>query len=114
MADGRSLWRVMENLMGNVCKYAMAGTRVFVDMFNTQDPEPLIVLRVTNISENPLPEDLSELTERCIRGDESRTSEGSGLGLSIAKSLTELMGGTFRVYSEADLFKAEIVFKSVV
>ncbi|MBO4900233.1 MAG: HAMP domain-containing histidine kinase [Lachnospiraceae bacterium] len=115
MADGKSLWRVMENILGNVCKYAMPGTRVFVDMYNTETGESGsdIRLRLTNISEKPLPADLSELTERFIRGDESRTSEGSGLGLSIAKSLTELMGGTFNLYSENDLFKVEIAFKTV-
>ena len=115
MADGKSLWRVMENLLSNACKYAMPGTRVFVDMYNTEssDGGSDIRLRLSNISENPLPADLSELTERFIRGDESRTSEGSGLGLSIAKSLTELMGGTFALYSENDLFKVEITFKAV-
>ncbi len=115
MADGKSLWRVMENLLGNVCKYAMPGTRVFVDMFNREngDTGMDISLRITNTSENPLPADLTDLTERFSRGDASRTTEGSGLGLSIAKSLTELMGGTFRLYSEADLFKAEIAFKTV-
>ena len=84
-------------------------------MYNTEQSESgsEIRLRITNISENPLPADLSELTERFIRGDESRTSEGSGLGLSIAKSLTELMGGTFAIYSDNDLFKVEIVFKTV-
>lgn len=114
MADGRNLWRVMENLLGNVCKYAMPQTRVFIDMFNltSNDPEAKerVVMRITNMSENPLPADLSELSERFIRGDESRSSEGSGLGLSIAKTLTELMGGSFALYSDADLFKAEISF----
>ncbi len=110
MADGRSLWRVMENLFGNVCKYAMPGTRVFIDMFNVTDVTEKIVLRITNMSETPLPADLTELTERFMRGDESRTTEGSGLGLSIARTLTELMGGTFEIRSEADLFKAEIAF----
>lgn len=114
MADGRSLWRVMENLLGNVCKYAMPGTRVFVDMFNRENNETGmdICLRITNTSANPLPVDLTDMTERFSRGDAARTTEGSGLGLSIAKSLTELMGGTFRLYSEADLFKAEIAFKT--
>ncbi|MCR4595292.1 MAG: HAMP domain-containing histidine kinase [Lachnospiraceae bacterium] len=115
MADGKSLWRVMENLLSNVCKYAMPGTRVFVDMFNRDggDTGMDISLRITNTSEIPLPADLTELTERFSRGDTARTTEGSGLGLSIAKSLTELMGGTFRLFSEADLFKAEITFKAV-
>lgn len=115
MADGKSLWRVMENLLGNVCKYAMPGTRVFVDMYNRANDETDmdISLRITNTSEIPLPADLTDLTERFSRGDTARTTEGSGLGLSIAKSLTELMGGTFRLYSEADLFKAEISFKAV-
>lgn len=117
LADGRNLWRVMENLLGNVCKYAMPSTRVFIDMFNIvpnipgEQPKERIVMRITNMSEKPLPADLSELTERFIRGDESRTSEGSGLGLSIAKTLTELMGGSFALFSDADLFKAEISFE---
>ena len=110
MADGRSLWRVLENLLGNVCKYSMPNTRVFIDMFNNADR---VVLRITNMSQSPLPADLSELTERFIRGDESRTTEGSGLGLSIAKTLTELMGGTLTLHSEADLFKAEVAFEAV-
>jgi len=110
MADGRSLWRVLENLLGNVCKYSMPNTRVFIDMFNNTDS---VVLRITNMSQSPLPADLSELTERFIRGDESRSTEGSGLGLSIAKTLTELMGGTLSLHSEADLFKAEVAFEAV-
>lgn len=115
MADGKSLWRVMENLLSNVCKYAMPGTRVFVDMYNRENADngTDISLKITNTSEIPLPADLTDLTERFSRGDTSRTTEGSGLGLSIAKSLTELMGGTFRLFSEADLFKAEITFKAV-
>lgn len=121
MADGRYLWRVIENLLGNVCKYSMPGTRVFVDLFNIPagtygtagSEKEKVALRITNMSSTPLPEDLSELTERFIRGDESRTGEGSGLGLSIAKTLTELMGGTFTLAGEADLFKAEISFEAV-
>lgn len=113
LADGKSLWRVMENLLGNVCKYSMQSTRVFVDVFNVSpNGKELIVLQIKNMSKVPLPEDLSELTERFIRGDESRTTEGSGLGLSIAKSLTELMGGSFEIASEADLFKVEISFET--
>ncbi|MCR5595922.1 MAG: HAMP domain-containing histidine kinase [Lachnospiraceae bacterium] len=114
MADGKSLWRVMENLLGNICKYTMTGSRAFIDIVNYTDANgERILLRMRNMSETPLPEDLSELTERFIRGDESRTGEGSGLGLSIAKSLTELMGGTFGISSEADLFIADISFNTV-
>ena len=111
MADGKSLWRVIENLFSNVCKYALPKSRVFIDLFNVKEIDrEVIVLQIKNISENPLPNDLNMLTERFIRGDESRTSEGSGLGLSIAKSLTELMGGSFELASDADLFKVELGF----
>lgn len=114
MADGKSLFRVMENLFGNVYKYALRGTRVFIDIFNVElRDSTLIVFQMKNISEAPLPDDLNELTERFIRGDVSRTSDGNGLGLSIAKSLTELMNGKFELDSEADLFKVEICFETV-
>lgn len=114
LADGKSLWRVMENLFGNICKYAMPGSRVFLDIFNANiENHEKVIFQIKNMSANPLPTDTSELTERFIRGDQSRNSEGSGLGLSIAKSLTELMGGTFSISSDADLFKVEIVFDTV-
>lgn len=114
MADGKSLWRVIENLFGNIYKYAMPGTRVFVDLFNVDsNDKKLLVLQIRNMSEAMLPENLDELTERFIRGDESRTTEGSGLGLSIAKSLTELMGGNFEIASDGDMFKVELSFETV-
>ena len=115
LADSRSLWRVMENLFVNVCKYAMMGSRVFIDISNTDTAAgQRVSFKLRNVSENPLPDDITELTERFIRGDESRTSDGSGLGLSIAKSLTELMGGTFTISSEADVFTGEIGFNSAI
>ncbi len=108
MADGRRIWRVLENLYNNVAKYAMEHTRVYVDM--EADGEE-VSFSIKNISENPLNIQADELTERFIRGDISRSTEGSGLGLSIAKSLTGLMGGNFEIYLDGDLFKATIRFK---
>lgn len=108
MADGRRIWRVLENLYNNVAKYAMEHTRVYVDM--EADGER-VCFSIKNISENALNIQADELTERFIRGDISRSTEGSGLGLSIAKNLTTLMGGDFEIYLDGDLFKATICFK---
>lgn len=107
MADGRRLWRVLENIYGNVAKYAMPNTRVYVDM---EVADGIVSFSIKNISEQPLNIDASELTERFIRGDVSRSTEGSGLGLSIAENLTKLMGGTFDIYLDGDLFKVTITF----
>ncbi|TGY95551.1 HAMP domain-containing histidine kinase [Petralouisia muris] len=107
LADGRRIWRVLENLYSNVAKYAMEHTRVYVDM---EADGNRVRFSVKNISENPLNIHAEELTERFIRGDISRSTEGSGLGLSIAKSLTELMNGTFEIYLDGDLFKATVSF----
>lgn len=108
LADGRRIWRVLENLYNNVAKYAMEHTRVYVDMHadGTQ-----VLFSIKNISENPLNIQAEELTERFIRGDVSRSTEGSGLGLSIAKNLTMLMGGAFQIYLDGDLFKVMISFR---
>ena len=108
MADGRRIWRVVENLYNNVAKYAMANTRVYVDMAVEADK---VSLSIKNISQNALNIQADELTERFIRGDVSRSTEGSGLGLSIAKNLTNLMGGEFEIYLDGDLFKVTISFK---
>ena len=108
-ADGRRCFRVIENLFQNVYKYAMPHTRVYLDL-NVDSNAVTFVLK--NISEAPLTKDLSELTQRFVRGEESRTTEGSGLGLSIAKSLTELQGGTFGVSMDGDLFKVMLTFPS--
>ncbi|PPK82967.1 signal transduction histidine kinase [Lacrimispora xylanisolvens] len=106
-ADGRYLWRVLENLYNNAFKYAMEHSRVYVDITKEEDK---ILFTIKNISENPLNIRADELTERFVRGDVARTTEGSGLGISIAKSLTELQGGQFQLYIDGDLFKATVAF----
>lgn len=106
-ADGRRLWRIIENLFRNVEKYAMPHTRVYLDLINDGD---LVAFSLKNISENPLNISPEELTERFTRGDESRSTEGSGLGLSIAKDLTEIQKGTFEIYLDGDLFKVTVSF----
>lgn len=107
LADGRRIWRVLENLYGNVAKYAMEKTRVYMDL---QADGEKVSFSIKNISKNPLNIAADELTERFIRGDISRSTEGSGLGLSIAQNLTTLMGGTFEIYLDGDLFKVMIGF----
>ena len=104
-ADGRHLWRVLDNLMGNVCKYAMPGTRVYVDLTAIAG-EAHVVFR--NISRTPLHVSGEELLERFVRGDSARHTEGSGLGLSIARSLMELQGGALSLTVDGDLFKVEL------
>lgn len=104
-ADGRLLWRVLDNLLSNVCKYAMAGTRVYVDV---TERENRVYLTMKNISRDPLNISADELMERFVRGDAARHTEGSGLGLNIAKSLMDLMGGSFTLAVDGDLFKAEL------
>ena len=94
-ADGRRMWRVLENVFGNVAKYAMNNTRVYAEIKVNQ---PNVTFSLKNISAQPLNISADELTERFIRGDVSRNTEGSGLGLSIAKSLTELQGVEFKLY----------------
>ena len=105
--DGRRMWRVIENIYNNAAKYALEGTRVYADLI---EKEHTVEFSLKNISEQPLNISADELTERFIRGDVSRSTEGSGLGLSIAKNLTELQGGKFLLYLDGDLFKVTIVF----
>ncbi|HKM34859.1 MAG TPA: HAMP domain-containing sensor histidine kinase [Lachnospiraceae bacterium] len=108
-ADSRRIWRVIENIFSNIYKYALGGTRVYLDL--EQFPEDKrAVLSVKNISAQPLNIKAEELTERFIRGDVSRNTEGSGLGLSIAKNLTELQHGKFQIYLDGDLFKITLEF----
>lgn len=106
-ADGQRMWRVLENVFGNVVKYAMEGTRVYAEISNRNKK---VTFFLKNISAQPLNISADELTERFIRGDVARNTEGSGLGLSIAKSLTELQGGEFKLYLDGDLFKVMITF----
>ncbi len=103
MADGKHLWRVLDNLLSNACKYAMPGTRVYLDLVNRGNGA---CITVRNISRQPLQLSGEELQERFVRGDSSRNTEGSGLGLAIARSLTELQGGTLEIAVDGDLFKA--------
>ena len=105
--DGRRMWRVLENIFGNAAKYAMPGTRVYADLTLGGDT---VEFSLKNVSEQQLNFSADELTERFIRGDISRSTEGSGLGLSIAKSLTDMQGGEFELYLDGDLFRVNIRF----
>lgn len=111
-ADSRRIWRVVENLFNNIYKYALPGTRVYIDVekIKTEKGSGQVSLSIKNISANPIKVNSDELTERFIRGDESRTTEGSGLGLSIAKNLTEVMKGKFEIVVDGDLFKVVLIF----
>ena len=104
-ADGRHLWRVIDNLLSNCAKYALEGTRIYLEV---RRAGASAVLSIKNISRDPLNVPPETLMERFVRGDESRTTEGSGLGLSIAQSLTELQRGRFALEIDGDLFKAAI------
>ena len=106
-ADGRQLWRVLENLLGNICKYARENTSVEAVLSCGQG---MAVFTLKNISRDAITVEAQELSGRFVRGDKSRTTEGSGLGLSIAQSLTELMGGVFRLQVEGEEFSAILDF----
>ena len=106
-ADSRLLSRVMDNLVSNVCKYALSGTRVYV-AGDVRDGA--VTISFKNVSRDELNISPDELMERFVRGDTSRHTEGSGLGLSIARSLVQLQGGTFSLSIDADLFRADITF----
>ena len=110
-ADGRLLWRVFENLLGNICKYAQPGTRVYL---TCGADGAQVALTFRNISATPLNISPEELMERFVRGDDARHTEGNGLGLSIARSLTQLQKGDFRVDIDGDLFKATLTFPRLV
>lgn len=108
MADGRHIWRVIDNLMNNVCKYAQEGSRVYV---NLEADRLQVCITFRNISKYPLNISSEELTERFVRGDKSRNTEGHGLGLSIAQSLMNLIGGQMHIVVDGDLFKAVLMFE---
>lgn len=110
MADGRLLWRVFDNLMNNICKYAQPGTRVYISLESSGGKA---VISFKNVSKYALNISAEELMERFVRGDSSRHTEGSGLGLSIAKSLTELQKGEMTLDIDGDLFKALLKFSSI-
>ena len=107
MADGRHLWRVLDNLLSNCTKYAMPGTRVYLDLERLEDQ---CRISVKNISADPLNVPPEELMKRFVRGDSARSTQGSGLGLSIARNLTNAQGGSFDLVVDGDLFKAVITF----
>ena len=109
-ADGRRMWRVIENLYNNAAKYAMPHTRVYVDGAFKGGK---VVVSIKNISEYPLNFSAEELMERFVRGDVSRSTEGSGLGLEIARNLTLMQNGTFDIYLDGDLFKVTITFDAI-
>ena len=104
-ADGKHMWRIIENLISNAIKYSMANTRVYVDILKS---DQMGILVIKNISSQPITVSSELLTERFMRGDESRTTEGSGLGLSIAKSLVDLQGGSLHIAVDGDLFKVSV------
>ncbi|MDO4491146.1 MAG: HAMP domain-containing sensor histidine kinase [Lachnospiraceae bacterium] len=106
-ADGRRMWRLFSNLMNNICKYSLPGSRVYLELSKR---EGRAVFTFKNTSREPLNMTEEELMERFTRGDSSRHTEGSGLGLSIAKSMADIQGGSLRINTDGDLFKAEAAF----
>ena len=111
MADSRHMWRVIENLLNNVFKYALENTRVYMDLITEKNENgEQVIFSIKNISANELNINADELTERFIRGDVSRSTEGSGLGLSIAKNLTAAQNGQFKIVLDGDLFKVILIF----
>lgn len=110
LADGRRMWRVFDNLMNNICKYAQPGTRVYLIL---EEKEKKAVITFKNTSRDALNISEEELMERFVRGDSSRNTEGNGLGLSIARSLTELQKGTLSIKIDGDLFKAVLEFQVI-
>ena len=106
-ADGRHLWRVIDNLLSNCAKYAMPGTRLYVDVIRRDGN---VEISLKNISADPLNIPSEDLLRRFVRGDDSRSTPGSGLGLSIAQSLAHLQGAEFSIDIDGDLFKALVRF----
>ena len=111
MADGRRLWRIFDNLLNNICKYAQENTRVYLSLEQKEDKVFIIFRNMSKYALNISPE---ELEERFVRGDKSRHMEGNGLGLSIAKSLAELQNGVMDIVIDGDLFKVILTFEVLV
>lgn len=109
-ADGRYMYRILENMYSNVAKYALENTRIYVDVVKTHNK---VQIKMKNISKQKLNISADELMQRFVRGESSRNTEGSGLGLSIASSLTQLQNGQFNLYLDGDLFKITIEFETV-
>ena len=107
LADGKLVWRVMSNLLGNAVKYALPGTRIYIDLL---EMEGKVIISLKNISREELNVHADELMERFVRGDASRNTEGSGLGLNIAQSLMELQRGQLQILVDGDLFKVTLIF----
>ena len=110
LADGKLVWRVLSNLLGNAVKYAMPGTRLYLDLASVDGS---VIISLKNISKEALNVDAEELMERFVRGDVSRNTEGSGLGLNIAKSLMELQNGQLQILVDGDLFKVTLIFPGI-
>ena len=110
LADGKLVWRVLSNLLSNAVKYAMPCTRLYIDLMTLDNQ---VVISLKNISRDPLNVDADELMERFVRGDDSRNTDGSGLGLNIAKSLMELQKGQLQLLVDGDLFKVTLIFPGI-
>ena len=106
-ADGRKLSRILSNLIDNALKYSLKNTRVFITAF---EKDGKVIMEFKNIASYPMDFNADEIVGRFVRGDKSRTAEGNGLGLAIAKSYTEICGGTFDIVIDGDMFKAILTF----
>ena len=114
MADSKYMYRIIENLYSNISKYALENSRVYVDIkMSKTEPVPNMQIEIKNISKDKLNISADELMQRFVRGDKSRTTEGSGLGISIAQNLTELQNGKFELKLDGDLFKVELTFNII-
>ena len=110
MADGRHLWRIFDNLLNNICKYAQEDTRVYLSV---EASEGYVQIIFRNMSKYALDISAEELEERFVRGDRSRHMEGNGLGLSIARSLVDIQGGRMEITIDGDLFKVQLIFAEI-
>ena len=110
IADSRYMYRIIENLFSNISKYALENSRVYIDLVKEDDK---VYIKMKNISKEKLNIPAEELMQRFVRGDKSRTTEGSGLGISIAQNLTEIQNGKFNLIVDGDLFKVELEFITI-